>query len=54
MSVFGQDAYPTFDAKPAALQHGVVRNHPLVDGIKRLGWSAMRTFCLVNDRSTLR
>jgi death-on-curing protein len=26
-----------------------VRNHPLVDGNKRLAWSAARVFLLMND-----
>jgi death-on-curing protein len=47
-TVFGQDAYPTFDDKAAALLHLLVRNHALVDGNKRLAWSATRVFCLLN------
>jgi death-on-curing protein len=50
MSVFGQDAYPTFAEKAAALMHSVARNHALVDGNKRLAWSATRVFCLLNGR----
>jgi death on curing protein len=49
-SVFGEDAYPTFAAKAAALLHSIARNHPLVDGNKRLAWAATRTFCLLNGR----
>lgn len=48
--VFGDDAYPTFEDKCAALLHSLVRNHALVDGNKRLAWSAARVFCLVNGR----
>ena len=48
MSVFGEDAYPTFEDKAAALLHSLVRNHALVDGNKRLAWSAVRVFCLLN------
>lgn len=47
-SVFGEDAYPDFATKAAALMHSLARNHPLVDGNKRLAWSAMRVFCLMN------
>ena len=50
MSVFGQDAYPTFPEKAAAVMHSVARNHALVDGNKRLAWSATRVFCLLNGR----
>lgn len=47
-TVFGEDAYPTFAEKAAALMHLLARNHPLVDGNKRLAWSATRAFCLLN------
>ena len=50
ITVFGEDAYPTFEEKAAALLHSLVRNHPLVDGNKRLAWAAMRTFHLLNGR----
>lgn len=43
-SVFGSDAYPTLDAKAAALLHSIARNHPLMDGNKRLSWLATRLF----------
>jgi death-on-curing protein len=49
-TVFGEDAYPTFAEKAAALMHSLARNHPLVDGNKRLAWSATRAFCLLNGR----
>lgn len=48
--VFGHDAYPTFEEKAAALLHSLVRNHALVDGNKRLAWSAARIFCILNGR----
>lgn len=48
MSVFGDDAYPTFPAKVASLMHSLARNHPLVDGNKRLAWAGARVFCLLN------
>ena len=48
MSVFGDDAYPTFPHKVAALMESIARNHALVDGNKRLTWSAARVFCLLN------
>ena len=49
-SAFGAEAYPTFAEKTAALLHAVARNHALVDGNKRLAWSAARVFCLLNGR----
>ena len=48
-SVFGEDAYQTFPDKVAALMHSIARNHALIDGNKRLAWSAARLFCLMND-----
>jgi death-on-curing protein len=50
VTVFGDDAYSTFEDKAAALLHSLVRNHALVDGNKRLAWSAARVFCLLNGR----
>lgn len=50
VTAFGDDAYPTFTDKAAALLHSLVRNHALVDGNKRLAWSATRVFCLLNRR----
>lgn len=47
--VFDTDAYPDLWTKAAALGHSLIRNHPLVDGNKRLGWVAMRTFLELND-----
>ncbi|MGI8596754.1 MAG: type II toxin-antitoxin system death-on-curing family toxin [Thermoleophilaceae bacterium] len=49
-TVFGEDAYPRFADKAAALMHSLARNHPLVDGNKRLAWAATRVFCLLNGR----
>ena len=47
-SVFGDDAYESFNLKAASLMHSLARNHPLIDGNKRLAWAATRTFCLLN------
>lgn len=49
-TVFGEDAYPAFVDKAAALIHSLARNHALVDGNKRLAWAATRVFCLMNGR----
>ena len=49
-TVLGEDAYPAFADKAAALMHSVARNHALVDGNKRLAWAATRVFCLLNGR----
>jgi death-on-curing protein len=47
-SVFGDDAYPTVIEKAAALLHSLARNHPLVDGNKRLAWLATYVFLDLN------
>jgi death on curing protein len=47
-TVFGEDAYPSLHLKAAALLHSLVRNHPLVDGNKRLGWAASAVFLGIN------
>ncbi len=49
-SVFGELAYPTFLEQAAALMHSLARNHPLVDGNKRLAWAATRVFFLMNGQ----
>jgi death-on-curing protein len=50
-SVFGGDAYPDLHLKAAALLHSLARNHALVDGNKRLAWTACRTFLAINGQS---
>ena len=47
-TIYGKDAYPTFEDKAAALMHSLARNHCLIDGNKRIAWSATRAFCLMN------
>jgi Prophage maintenance system killer protein len=47
-SFAGQQAYPTVQAKAAALMHSVVCNHALVDGNKRLGLLAAAVFLRIN------
>lgn len=46
--VFGDVAYPTLMLQAAALMHSLARNHPLVDGNKRIAWSSARVFLLMN------
>ncbi|HEY6793887.1 MAG TPA: type II toxin-antitoxin system death-on-curing family toxin [Kineosporiaceae bacterium] len=47
-SFAGQHAYPTVQAKAAALMHSLVCNHALVDGNKRLGLLATVVFLRLN------
>lgn len=49
-TVFGQDAYPDLWSKAAALLESLGRNHALVDGNKRLPWTATWTFLSVNGQ----
>jgi death on curing protein len=46
--VFGQVAYPTLFGKAAALLFSVCQNHPLLDGDRRLAWSAAVTLLALN------
>lgn len=47
-SAFGDDAYPDLWTKAAALLHSLVKDHPLIDGNKRLGWLACAVFLDLN------
>jgi death-on-curing protein len=47
-TVFGADAYPEVWVKAAALLQSILKNHPLVDGNKRLGWLATAVFLELN------
>lgn len=48
MTFGGEDLYPTIAEKAAALGHALVRNHPFLDGNKRIGHAAMEVFLLLN------
>ena len=47
-TVFGADAYPGAEAKAGALFHSLARNHPLIDGNKRLALAGLIAFLGVN------
>ena len=51
-TVFGEDAYPDIWTKAAALVQSVVKNHPLIDGNKRLGWLSTAVFLELNGVTT--
>jgi death-on-curing protein len=51
-SLFGKDAYPTLEAKAAALLHSIVKNHALVDGNKRLCWAGAMLFLDINGHTS--
>jgi len=48
MTFEGRDLYPDLASKAAALCFSLVRNHPFVDGNKRVGHAAMEVFLLLN------
>lgn len=49
-TAFGADAYPSLDAKAAALLHSLATNHALIDGNKRLALAATIAFYGINGR----
>jgi death on curing protein len=49
-SYAGTEAYPSFAQKAAILCSRLCRNHPLVDGNKRVAYLAMREFVARNGR----
>ncbi len=48
MTFGGQELYPTLVEKASALGFSLIRNHPFVDGNKRIGHAAMETFLVLN------
>lgn len=47
-TVFGADAYETLELKAAAMLESLTRNHALVDGNKRTGWTLTVLFLWIN------
>jgi death on curing protein len=46
----GEDLYPDLFTKAAALMDSLTRNHPFVDGNKRVGITAIGLFLVLNGR----
>jgi death-on-curing protein len=46
----GQHLYPTIEAMAAHLAFSLVKNHPFLDGNKRIGVLAMTAFLKLNGR----
>ena len=44
----GQDLYPSLVDKAAALAYSLVKNHPFVDGNKRVAHASMEVFLVLN------
>ena len=47
MTFGGADVYPGLVEKAAALGHGLIGNHPFMDGNKRVGHAAMETLLML-------
>lgn len=45
----GQELYPTILEKAVRLGYGLIRNHPFLDGNKRIGTHAMLVFLDINN-----
>ncbi|MDR1159576.1 MAG: type II toxin-antitoxin system death-on-curing family toxin [Syntrophomonadaceae bacterium] len=48
-SFAGEDIYPTIAEKAARLGFGIIKNHPFVDGNKRIGILVMLVFLKLNE-----
>jgi death on curing protein len=53
MSFGGQEFYLSLAEKAAELCFSIVRNHPVVDGNKRAGLTAMEVFLVLNGHELL-
>jgi len=53
MTSYGQELYPSIHLKMAATLDSVNRNHPLVDGNKRLAWIVVAATYRVNGHPNL-
>ena len=47
-SFAGEELYPTIQAKAARLGYGLIKNHTMLDGNKRIGAHAMLVFLALN------
>lgn len=48
MTFDGHDLYPTLIRKAAAVGYSLIRNHPFIDGNKRIGHATMEVFLVLN------
>lgn len=47
-SFAGQDEYPSLEEKAARLGYGLITNHAMIDGNKRIGAHSMLVFLMLN------
>lgn len=50
MTFEGRELYVTLLEKASALGFSIIRNHPFLDGNKRVGHAALETFLFLNGR----
>ncbi|MBD2203871.1 type II toxin-antitoxin system death-on-curing family toxin [Calothrix sp. FACHB-1219] len=48
MTFGGEELYPTIIEKASALGFSLIKNHPFIDGNKRIGHAAMEVFLILN------
>ena len=48
MTFGGEELYPTIIEKSVAIGYSMIKNHPFVDGNKRVGHAAMEVFLVLN------
>ncbi len=48
MAFGGSQLYPTLEEKAVAIGFSLIKNHPFVDGNKRVGYAALETFLVLN------
>lgn len=48
MTFGGEELYPTIVEKASALGFSIIKNHPFLDGNKRIGHAVMETFLILN------
>jgi death-on-curing protein len=49
MTFGGEELYPTLVEKASALGFSLIKNHPFLDGNKRIGHAAMEIFLVLNN-----
>jgi death on curing protein len=47
LEVFGQALHPSVELRAAAIVFHISRNHPFLDGNKRVAWACMETFLML-------
>ncbi len=48
MTFAGEELYPTIVEKASALGFSLIKNHPFIDGNKRIGHAGMEVFLILN------